>query len=316
MQSLKVLVTGAGGHLAQALLPRLCADARINRVTGIDVRPARFTHLKFRFVARDIRDPALGTDLAGADAVVHLAFVVLQRPFGRRRMRDINVNGTARLAAGAHRAQGIKTFVHVSSAAVYAPKATPIRESDRMAALRGFGYAEDKIAAEAQLDTLATQTAMRVVRLRPHVILGPSALPYLKALLRLPFYPDLAAPRPRLQCVHEDDVVEAIRLALFGEARGGFNLAGDGAVSYRDLARALHQPAVPLPFGLARAALASAWLAGIGTHPAWLAGLRENLVLDTRRAREDLGWRPRYDTIEAARAAIRPHAHGRGVSRR
>jgi nucleoside-diphosphate-sugar epimerase len=138
------------------------------------------------------------------------------------------------------------------------------------------------------------------VRLRPHAILGPHAQPYLRALARAPFYPRLSAPAPRLQVVHEADVIAAILAALAGEAQGAFNLATADAATLREM-KGL---ALPLPFPLARALVRLGWRFGRGTEPAWLEGLRHELVLDTSRARRVLGWRPRYDTVAACLAAI------------
>lgn len=302
---MKVLVTGGASHLARALLPRLLADARIERVVGVDMRASPLRRRRYRHVRLDVRSPKLAKAMAGVDAVIHLAFVVRRgaRRFDRTEMRDINVRGSQHVFTQAA-AQGVQTLIHCSSAAVYAqnPGArAAIVESHPRRALPGFAYAEDKIAVEDWLDTFeAQQPPMRIVRLRPHAILGPHAQPFLLRIARMPFYLRLPDPQPLTQCVHEEDVAQAIHAALFGEARGAFNLATADAMSWRDITRLHRRYAMAVPLPVLRAAFVLGWrLFGLGTDPAWVQGLRHDLVLHTGRARHVLGWKPRYDSVRA-----------------
>lgn len=315
---MRVLVTGAASHLARVLLPRLLAAAGVHSVIGLDLRPVAVKHPRFGYVRADIRSPDLGMHLAEVDVVIHLAFVVLQSQLGaarfdRETMRDINVGGSQNvfnLAA----ATGVKHLIHLSSAGIYAlpARTDAIGEDHPRAPLPGFGYAEDKIAVEDWLDEFErVNPDVRVVRLRPHAILGPCAQPFLKQLLRMPLYPRLPEPAPRLQCVHEEDVVAAIRLALFNRARGAFNLATGDHTSLRELKRQLHPLALPVPVPWLRRALALGWRHwNWGTDPAWAEGLQHSLVLDTTRARTELGWVPRYGVVHTCHHALRGAAAG------
>lgn len=307
-----ILVTGSSAHLARVLLPRLLADTRIAHVTGVDLRQSGFSHPRFTPVRLDVRDPGLATHLASIDAVVHLAFVVLHGNLRAHRhdrayIHDVNLRGSQHVCTLAERA-GVKTFIHLSSAAVYALplQQTPATEAHPRRALPGFAYAEDKVALEDWLDQFEREHAdLRIARLRPHVILGPQAQPFLRALLRAPVYPHLPRPAPLTQCVHEDDVAQAIELALFAPVRGAFNLACVDAASFAALQRKLHGWALPLPLALVRGAFYAAWRYwGYGTDPAWLAGMRHTLTLDTTRARTELHWRPRHPTIDACLKAL------------
>lgn len=297
---MKILVTGSSSHLARALLPRLAARPEVEQILGVDRRPPVFRDARYTHVLLDVRSAQLERLMAGIDSVVHLAFVVMHGDLGPERndrglIRDINLAGGQNVFRAAAAAR-VATVVHLSSAAVYELPARerPIPEVHPRKPLPGFAYAEDKIALEDWLDGFEREhRETRVVRLRPHVILGPHAQPYLRALARLPFYVRLSQPAPRLQVVHETDVVGAILAALTHDARGAFNLATADAATLREL-----KPlALPLPFPFARMLVRLAWRLGWGTEPAWFEGLRHELVLDTTRARRRLGWRPRYDTV-------------------
>jgi len=320
----RVLVTGSASHLARVLLPRLCLEADVSQVLGVDLRASGFRHAKYTEVQDDVRSPELGRHLRGVDAVIHLAFVVLPtslkgRPWHRNGhralMRDINVNGSANVFALA-RAAGVTRIVHLSSAAVYGawPDNPPLLdESSPRRAMPGFAYAEDKVAVEDWLDAFEADAkpghapVPGVVRLRPHVILGPHAQPLLRWLLRQPFYPSLPDPQPLTQCIWEDDVAEAILSALRYPHSGSFNLAADPPLSFRDMQRARHALALPLPFALARALHRGLWhISGIAGEPGWLEGMRYSLAVDSRRAERELRWRAArstYECLQRLRAA-------------
>lgn len=290
---MKVLVTGASGCLAQALLPKLCGRPDVERVTGADLLPARFQHSKFSASAIDIRNPSMANLLRGHDALVHLAFVVLRGRMGEPEMFDINVAGSRALFLAA-RAAGVKRLIHLSSAAVYG-SGVDLDERVPLRPLPGFLYAQHKARLE---ETLASEFPECAV-LRPHVILGPHAQPLLKWLLAQPFHVQQTEPYPLLQCVHEDDVAQAVLLALTRDVSGAFNLATGDRFSFRDAIRGRHRLPVPLPLSIARAGLYVAWkVSGWGGEPGWIEGLAKTLLLDCRRARAQLGWRPSHSAAQ------------------
>jgi nucleoside-diphosphate-sugar epimerase len=288
---MKVLVTGSSSHLARALLPLLCAQEQISGVTGVDIAAPHFKHEKFHAERCDIRDSRLASLYAEHDALVHLAFVVLRGRMRESEMASINVDGSSRVLRAARDA-GIARLIHLSSAAVYG-EGDSVTEDAACAPLPGFLYGEHK----ARLESLLAAEVPECVRLRPHVILGPNAQPLLRTLLNLPLYvalpPQLATAR--LQCVHENDVAQAILLALECDVRGPFNLAAADTFGYREFIQSRHRHALGLSQGLARTGLHAAWrLAGWGGEPTWVDGLARTLTLDCSRAARELGWQCRH----------------------
>lgn len=290
---MRVLVTGSNSHLAQALLPRLCAAPDIDRITGVDIRPTRFQHTKFQAVQADLRDADLIPLLNGHDALIHLAFVVLRGKTALSDMRAINLDASMRLFDAAA-VSGITRVIHLSSASVYG-NGTDLNENAAFNPLPGFVYAEHKAALEVWI----AAHHPNIISLRPHIILGPQAQPLLITILRMPFYIKLPDPQPLLQCVHENDVAHAIVLALNGSASGAYNLAAEPAFSLRAAIRYRHRYAVALPFPLARLSLDLACkIAGIGGEVGWIDGAPGNLTLDCGKAGRELGWRAEIDTEE------------------
>jgi UDP-glucose 4-epimerase len=286
---MRIVVSGAAGRLAAALLPRLCADPGVTGVIGIDRLPSAFRHPKFQGVVAEIRETSARAILHGAAGLVHLAFELLQGRLALQEMERANVDGSrAFLAAAA--AAGIPRIVHVSSAAVYG-HGSDLSESAPLAPLPRFQYARQK----ADVERWIARGLSQAVVLRPTVILGPNALPLLRQLVTVPFYVRLPDPQPRAQCVHEDDVADAIVEALKRPVTGAFNLAAPRSFTLRELVRARRPHAPGLPLAVVRGAAWLAWrTTGWGGETAWLDGLISTLTLDCRRAEVELLWRPRF----------------------
>ncbi|MBI3725153.1 hypothetical protein HY251_14565 [bacterium] len=118
--------------------------------------------------------------------------------------------------------------------------------------------------------------------------------------------PTLLGFDPMLDLVHEDDVVNAIVLALEARQSGIYNLPGPGAVPLSTVLRALERTPLPIPHVLAPGA---AWLLNkAGIFPfdsAHVDFLRYPLVLSGERAKDELGYLPRVSLEETVRAAKR-----------
>ncbi len=304
---MNVLVTGSASPLARVLLPALVNDSRVQRVIGTDIRTPGFAHPKYRFRGMDTRGPELAVSLGEVDAVIHLGFAAAGRRFGpfkltRETMRDINVHGTQNVFELAAQ-QGVKHAILLSSAAVYKLDhfhRGSFTENHPRGTLPGFAHAEDRSSIEDWLDGFEPQhPALRIVRLRPHLIVGPQSEPYVLDTLNTGLAPRFPDPQPLAQCVHEDDVVSAILTALFSDARGAYNLATANALAVRDMQQLLHGRVRLLPITLLRNVLTARWrLSGKGLAPAWVEGLRYNFAVHSGRARRELGWKPRYDTVQ------------------
>ena len=124
----------------------------------------------------------------------------------------------------------------------------------------------------------------------------------------MPFLaPVLPDPGVEFQLVHHDDVAAAIVAATLGEGEPGtYNLAGPGTMKISDLARSLGWWALPVPatlIGPLDEVLSR--LPGLPAEFAWLTAFRTPVVMDTRKAREELGWSPAYDCRDTLAGMIR-----------
>ncbi len=300
---MRVLVTGVNSHLAQPLLPRLLEWPGVEEVIGLDWSPMVYPHPRFQGLRLDIRDRRLQEYLVGVEVVIHLAFVVLGSSLGRRRkernlMRSINLEGSRNLFKAAREA-GVRQVIYTSSAAVYGTwpdNPVPLTEQAPRRPVPGFGYSEDKAAVEFWLDSFEREAGPpAITRLRLHAVVGRSAQPLLNRIARSRIYIRGAPGGPLVQCLWEDDAVDAILVALARRLPGIFNIAGYRPLPWPELVARHHRVPVGLPYGLARTIHRLLWqFSGRFGDPGWLGGLRYPLVLDCSRAREQLHWRSNY----------------------
>lgn len=315
---MRVVVIGATGNVGTALLRDLGAQPEVTSIVGVARRRPAQVLPKVTWQAADVVADPLDGLLAGADAVVHLAWAI-QPARDRRQTRSIDVDGSVRVFEAAARA-GVRALVHASSVGVYSPGPHDRRVDERWPT-DGVGssyYSVDKVAAERALDAVeAAHPELRVVRLRPGIVLQRGAAEEIRRFFLGPFVPNRLI-RPGLvplvpavqgvcfQVVHADDLAAAYRLAVLSDAaRGAYNVATEGPVDLRTIARRLRALPVPVPAGLARAAAALTWRARLQpTEPSWLdLGLHLPLM-DTTRIREELGWAPARTAEQALDALL------------
>ncbi|HXV92677.1 MAG TPA: NAD-dependent epimerase/dehydratase family protein [Pseudonocardia sp.] len=335
---LTVAVTGPTGTFGFGLVPLLQADGRISRIVGIARRPfdaAGHGWTKMEYRRGDVRDPeALREAFRGADVVVHLAFLVTGNA-SRETARAINVEGTLN-AFRAAAAAGARRFVYASSVAAYGfHPDNPVGMTEdwpTRPAARLF-YAQEKAELEQLLRAEATaHPDVELYLLRPPVVLGPHAvgakdvLPGPLAPLgrrlaggfgRSPVpLPVLVPPLP-LQFVHEEDVGRALLLCVVGAGPpGAYNIAGDGVLTAADVAREFGLLPLPVPVGVAQAtARAFAALPFLPPVAEWVEAASHPAIMDTSRAKRELGWVPRYSGLAALQDTLsRGPADGDGAA--
>ena len=283
------LLTGSATDFAQILLPQLLADEEISLIIGVDDEDSGFRHERFVQVIADLRSAQLARLLKGMHAVVHLAQPLLaERGIERMEM----LRGTQNLFTLAQ-ANKTRRLVHLSSALIYETRAGAGTALDEDAPRGAALDCPEAVALQTIEDWLdefeATRPKPQLLRLRPHWMLGPHSHSLVARLLRRRLLPHLPKPAPKLQAVHETDVISAILLALGTEERGAFNLAGSESGGFGALARSARW------LRLTTSARHAARRAGI--ERGCLEILQRPLVLNSARARNELGWKPRLNKL-------------------
>lgn len=321
-----VAVTGPTGEIGISAVSALELDPAVDRILGMARRPfdpAAHGWTKTEYRRGDILDrAAVDALVADADVVIHLAFVIMG---SREESTRVNLAGTRNVFEATVAAERVRRLVYTSSVAAYGyhPRnPSPITEDVPPVGSPEHYYSEQKAACEAALAEITAGSGLEVFVLRPCIVAGPKApalhdLPWeklpgpLRTLARSNplFKPVIPDPGHPLQLVHHDDVAAAIALAATAQAPpGAYNIAGDGTLTLSEVVAALGGRPVRVPAVAATAA--SAALARLPFMPAtleWLHIVRTPVVMDTSRAKRQLGWVPAHTSAEtlAALAAAR-----------
>ncbi|GER22797.1 nucleoside-diphosphate sugar epimerase [Zafaria cholistanensis] len=336
---MRIAVVGATGNMGTALLHRIRTAQRAGHpgdleVVGVarrlpDATAAPYDAASWRAVDVSAADAVdrLAEVFAGCDAVVHLAWVV-QPSHDETAMRRINVDGTAAMLEAAARA-GVGHVVCASSVGAYrpGPKDRRVDESWPVDGIPASSYSRFKGEQEALLDRFAVRhPSVKVARLRPGLIFQARAGSEVRRFFVGPWLPVRGVHRLRLpllpypeafifQAVHAEDAAEAYWRVVERGATGAFNIAGEpvlgpGAVASLFGARRW----LPLPTGLVRGAVAAAWhLRVLAADPGWVDMAAGAPLVDTTRARQELGWSPRKSSLEALREVVAGLGEGHGV---
>jgi nucleoside-diphosphate-sugar epimerase len=298
-----VAVTGPTGDIGRALLRRLDADPQVTKVLGMARRPfdpGAFGLEKTEYRQGDVLDRAAVEALAAdADVLVHLAFIIVG---GQAETRSVNLEGSRNVFEAA---RGVGRLVYTSSVAAYgfhSENPQPLTEDVPARGSDAHYYSAQKAELEETLREALDGADTETYVLRPCIVAGGDALALVEAfpavVRKAPLGPVLPDPGTPFQLVHTEDVAQALAAAVRGEGEPGvYNLAGAGTITAADLARAFGWHSVPVPrAGASLAARAVRLLPLMPPQASWLNALRVPVVMDTTRAREQLGWDPQHDT--------------------
>jgi UDP-glucose 4-epimerase len=309
----RVLITGVsswlGGRLAQALEP----DRRIDAIVGVDTEDPTHEFARVEFV----RVPMAAVQLrriieaVGIDTVIDTRLLTDPLLASSRQAREVNLHGTAALLE-ACRADPVRRLVFKSSAHYYGSAAgDPSFFSEEMSgAGPGRTAIEHEVASAEQAvgEFAATRPGVTVTVMRvTDVVVGESGGSLL-TLLGLPAVTSVLGFDPRMQFVHGDDVVGALRHALERTLPGPYNVAADGVLPLSEVAALMGKPLLPVlpPWGLGFAATQLRRL-GLRVPVEMVHQLRYGRGLDNRRLKVS-GYEYRYTSREAV---IKLRAHQR-----
>ena len=331
---MKHIIVGGSGFVGRHLAADLVG--RGAEVVVADIERSDLPHYaKATFIAADVTDAAAVQRLPilADDMVYNLSARMLSPIMPRRQRHDffwpVNYHGTENILA-AMAGKGAHRLVHFTTDMIYGPAQTvPQREDHPKQPLGEYGAS--KLRSE-ELCRTWRQRGMAISIFRPRLIIGPGRLGILARLFRLI---DLGLPIPMIgsgrnpyQFISVYDCASAARLGFeAGVPNGEYNLGSDDPPPVRELLRALIRRAgsrsvpLPTPAPLVKAVLGALDLVNLPLmDPEQYLIADEMCILDTRRAKTELGWWPAFtdtDMLIAAYddyAAKRHPSTGRGIA--
>jgi nucleoside-diphosphate-sugar epimerase len=287
-----ILITGGTGAMGSVLVRKLSERGFRLRVltlpgdTNADrLREAYGVDVRFGTIAS--ADDCHGL-CDGVTAVIHLAAVIIANDHSL--YTSVNAGGTRNIVAEAAAAGGVSHFIHVSSASVLYPKATPYSISKRLA--------EDFVRTSDLSWTIV----------RPTLVYGKQGGQefdmFLSYLRRFPAVPFIGSGSALKRPVFVDDVVDGlVKLACMKTGKNNiYNFSGATSVSILDFSRLCltllgkeTKPIVHLPVWLCMglAGIMNRLLKNPPLKWSVIAGVTQDANLDPAEAIRDIGYSPR-----------------------
>lgn len=317
-----VLVTGACRFLGAYLTARLAANPAIERVIAVDaVTPSKDLQRRMgraEFVRADIRNPFIAKVIRNGDVdtVVHAAAAsYAPRSGGRATLKEFNVMGAMQLFAACQKAPTVRRVVLKSTSEVYGSSPLdPVMFTEDSTSRRplGEGFARDSLDIEGYARGLGRRRPdISVTILRLANMIGPAMDTQLSRYLAGPVVPYTVGRDARLQLLHEQDALGALEHATMVGRAGTFNIGASGVIMMSQAIRRSGRLALPLPSLGVRLADSLRRAAGATEiNRDQLNYIAYGHVMDTTRMRTELGYHPKWTTLEAFDDYVR----GRGLT--
>jgi UDP-glucose 4-epimerase len=305
----RVLITGIASYLGTELARRLEDDPEVEYVAGLDTKRPKAQLRSTELIEADIRDPEIAQLVAptGVDTVVHNQIVRQPGPgMSARAAHDINVIGSLQLLAACERIDTLRAIVVRGSAGIYgAEPAAPQFFTEDMARLYPLRtrFQRDVAEIENLFETFRRRHEGVVCSmLRYQLSIGPGHRTQITRYLSLPAVPTYLGFDPRIQLIHEQDALDALVAAVLNPVRGAVNVAARGTVGLTKMIRLARRPMLPVPAPLFGTTSQLGHRLGLFSFsPDFRRLLRYGRAVDTTRLTEEVGFTPRYTTVDAVR---------------
>ncbi len=302
---MKILITGAAGSLGRRLVEKLSTHVDCFLYTT-DIKPNPFPNRSsIAYQKADLREDAFFDWVKSVQPhrVVHLASVLqLSARMTREMAREIDVAATERLLKTCVECDVEKFIVTTSGAAYgyYPENSQVITEERPTRGNKEYFYSDHKAAVENLMAWYGQHhPELKQIVFRPGAILGPDFEGPVVDLFQQKMIVGLMGYPGPFNFIWSDDVVDYIIEGLIRDITGQFNIAGDGLLTMKDIARQLGKPYLALPEWLVKLALSIARPLGLTQFgPEQTRFIKYRPVLDNSRIKSRFIHQPSMNSVQ------------------
>jgi len=323
---MKILITGAAGCLGSRLVNALTTMVDNNvdyhqddqlEVFATDIRDNPFNNNdSLSYQCFDLRDKEfhLWLEKIRPDMIVHLASILqISKQITRDMAHEIDVEATKQLLKQSIKLN-VKKFIITTSGAAYGyyPENKDVITEER--ATKGnndYFYSAHKAEVEAIMSEYRKEhPKLKQVVFRPGAILGPDFHGPVVNLFQQKMIVGLIGYPGPFNFIWSEDIVDYIIEALTTDITGEYNIAGDGTLSMKDIAKRLNKPYLPLPPWLIQGALAIAKPLGLSQYgPEQVKFIKYRPVLANDKIKRTFKHQPRYSSQKVLDAFLALNQH-------
>ncbi len=307
MDKKDVLITGAAGFVGTQLVKELAANDQFRHVVGIDIVKAQSveTQKGYIYYQKDIRE-----DLSeimqkyNFDSVIHLATIVSpKKGMTREFLYSVDVLGTENIIDSCIKAS-VNHIVIISSGASYGyyhDNPQWLAEGDKLRGNPEFAYSDHKRIIEEKLAAFKeSHPELKQIILRPGTILGKTVDNQITDMFHKPIVWGIKGSAIPFVFIWDEDFISIIIKSVLEKREGIFNIAGDGVVSLKEIARTMKKPYVQLPYSLMFGAISALKFFKLTQYgPEQIDFLRYRPVLINTALKEELGYIPKKSSKDS-----------------
>lgn len=305
---MRVFITGGAGYIGTSLIHHITKTFPDWKILTTDIKPLKgldhTSNLEFRALDISQREEVVNLIQEwNPNSIVHLASILNPPPgMSEETQHKIDVEGTRNVLDGAVQANTEQIIITSSGAAYGYHKENRdwIEETDPIRGHSAFAYSRHKKEVEEMLSEYRTHhPKLKQLILRPGTILGASVNNLITDMFRKPFVLGISGHKSPFVFIWDEDVIQIITKGILENKEGQFNLAGDGALSLKEISSMIGKPYIAIPALILQSAL---FLLGIFRltqyGPEQIDFLRYRPVLSNKQLKGEFGYTPKYSSKE------------------
>lgn len=305
---MKVLITGGAGYIGTTLIKHISKNFPDWKILTTDIKPLlgldSISNLEFQNLDISQRDDVLKLiQNWKPKSIVHLASILNPPPgMSEAIQHKIDVEGTNNVLDGAILSETEQVVITSSGAAYGYHKENKdwIEESDPIRGHSAFVYSRHKREVEEILSEYRMKhPKLKQLILRPGTILGPTVNNLITDMFQKPFVMGVLGHLSPFVFIWDEDVIQIITKGILEKKEGAFNLAGDGAMTLKEISSMIGKTYIAIPSFILQSTLFVLKFFHLTQYgPDQIDFLRYRPVLSNKQLKTVFGYIPKFTSKE------------------